>query len=399
MRVPYGFSVHGQEEIDAVVKVLQGNTAIGEHTKEFEKKISGLFSKKFGVMVNSGSSANLLAFELLNLPRGSEVITPILTFSTVLAPIIQKGLVPVFVDVDPSTYIINIKQVEKAISKKTKALMIPSLMGNIPQMKELAKLAKKHKLWFIEDSCDTIGAKYDGKATGTYSHISTTSFYGSHIINGAGGGGMVCVNDPKWHERLLVLRGWGRRSSLYGEKANSELLQNRFNKKLNGVVYDNKFTFSEIGYNFLPLEISAAFALEQFKKLPGFLAKRKDNFNELFQFFTENHSKYFILPEQTPKTETAWLAFPLIIKPNAPFDRIEITTFLEKHGVQTRPVFTGDITKQPGFTKIAKRLAVPTFPNTQLIMKNAFVIACHHGLNKAQINYLKEKFTEFLATK
>jgi CDP-6-deoxy-D-xylo-4-hexulose-3-dehydrase len=190
MRVPYAQSVHGQAEIDAVVTVLKGNTALGDKTKEFEKKVATLFGKKYGCMVNSGSSANLLAFELLDLPKGSEVITPLLTFSTVVAPIIQKGLVPVFIDVEPDTYLIDIEKIEKAISKKTKVLMIPSLLGNIPNLEKLQKIAKKHKLFLIEDSCDTLGGKFKNKPTGTYSDITTTSFYGSHIINGAGGGGV-----------------------------------------------------------------------------------------------------------------------------------------------------------------------------------------------------------------
>ncbi|TSC71439.1 MAG: Uncharacterized protein G01um101448_1178, partial [Parcubacteria group bacterium Gr01-1014_48] len=270
LHVPYAFSLHGEGEIQAVVNVLRKNTALGEHTKEFERKIAKIFAKKYGVMVNSGSSANLLAFELLNLPEGSEVITPILTFSTTIAPILQKGLVPVFVDIEKDTYLIDIKQVERAITKKTRVLMIPSLLGNIPNMKKLAQIAKKHKLWFIEDSCDTLGGSYEKRPTGAYSHISTTSFYGSHIINGAGGGGMICVNNPAWADRLVVLRGWGRQSSLFGEKEKSERFENRFKEKLSGIPYDNKFIFSEIGYNFLPLEISAAFALEQLKKLPQF---------------------------------------------------------------------------------------------------------------------------------
>lgn len=396
LRVPYGFSVHGQEEIDAVVEVLKGNTALGDKTTALEEKVAKMFGKQYGVMVNSGSSANLLAFELLNLPRGSEVITPILTFATVVAPIVQKGLVPVFVDVDPTTYIVNLDQVKKAITKKTKVLMIPSLMGNIPNMKALAEIAKKHKLFFIEDSCDTLGGKFEGKPTGIHSHITTTSFYGSHIINGAGGGGMIMVNDPKWAQKLTVMRGWGRQSSLYGEKGNSELLKNRFNVKIGGVPYDNKFIFSEIGYNFLPLEISSAFALAQFKRLSGFLKQREENFADLMKFMGEKQ-KYFMLPTQTPDTETAWLAFPVIIKPKSPFTRLEIITFLEENNIQTRPVFTGNILKQPAFKKIVNRKVSEAFPNTDLIMKNAFVLACHHGLKEEHIAYLKSKINEFLA--
>jgi CDP-6-deoxy-D-xylo-4-hexulose-3-dehydrase len=396
LRVPYGFSVHGQEEIDAVVEVLKGNTALGDKTIALEEKVAKMFGKKFGIMVNSGSSANLLAFEILDLPKGSEVITPILTFATVVSPIVQKGLVPVFVDVDPTTYVVNIEQVEKAITKKTKALMIPSLMGNIPNMKELSRIAKKHKLFFIEDSCDTLGGTFEGKPTGEFSDISVTSFYGSHIINGAGGGGMIMVNNEKWAQRLTVMRGWGRQSSLYGEKSKSELLENRFNFKLGGIPYDNKFIFSEIGYNFLPLEVSSAFALAQFKRLPAFLKQREENFSRLTQFIGEK-SKYFTLPTQTPNTTTAWLAFPIIIKPKAPFTRLEIITFLEDNNIQTRPVFTGNILKQPAFKKILNRKGVESFPNTETIMKHAFVLACHHGLKEDQITYLQKKIDEFLS--
>ena len=248
----------------------------------------------------------------------------------------------------------------------------------------------------MQACCDTIGATFKGNPTGKYSDISVTSFYGSHIINGAGGGGMIMVNDPKWAQRLTVLRGWGRQSSIYGEKGNSELLKNRFNFKLGGIPYDNKFIFSEIGYNFLPLEISAAFALAQFKRLPGFLKQREENFNSLMKFIGEK-DKYFILPTQTPDTQTAWLAFPIIIKPKSPFTRLDIVTFLEANNIQTRPVFTGNILKQPAFKKIENKKAVSIFPNTDLIMKNAFVLACHHGLNQEQITYLKNKINEFLS--
>ena len=394
IRVPYGLSVHGEEEIKAVVDVLRGNTALGPKTEEFEKKIAKLFGKKYGVMVNSGSSANLLALELLNLPAGSEVITPLLTFATTVAPIVQKGLVPGFIDVGPNNYLIDIDKVERAITGKTRALMIPSLLGNIPNMKQLREIADQHRLWFIEDSCDTLGGRYAGKSTGAYSHISTTSFYGSHIINGAGGGGMISVNDPKWREKLIVLRGWGRRSSLFGEKQKSEDLKNRFRGEIAGVPYDEKYTFSEIGYNFLPLELSAAFALVQLKKFPKFAEARRQNFARLLKFFGK-FKNLFILPKQTPQTQTTWLAFPLIIKPDAPFTRHAITTFLEKQNIQTRPIFTGNILQQPGFRNILHRLGQDEYPNTELIMRNGFVMGCHHGLVAEQLDYLENKVREF----
>jgi CDP-6-deoxy-D-xylo-4-hexulose-3-dehydrase len=274
--------------------------------------------------------------------------------------------------------------------------MIPSLMGNIPDMVRLQKIAKKHKLWFIEDSCDTLGAKFKGKPTGVYSHISTTSFYGSHIINGAGGGGMVMVNDKKWADRLVVLRGWGRQSSLFGEKQNSELIENRFRTKLHGIPYDNKFIFSEVGYNFLPLELSSAFALAQLNRFPHFAEKRSQNYKHLFDFF-QKFKNFFTLARQTDQSETVWLAFSLIIKPDAPFNRLEIVKFLEENNIQTRPIFTGNILKQPGFQNIKHKKFTREFPNTEYIMKNAFVVGSHHGLVQEQLDHLKVKFEEFLS--
>ena len=212
-RVPYGLAVHDEEEEKAVLEGIRNHETIkGVRVKEFEKKVASLFGKKFGVMVNSGSSANLLAFELLNLPKNSEVITPILTFATTLTPIIQKQLIPTFVDVELGTYLINVNNIEKLINKNTKALMIPSLLGNIPDLKQIRKLADEHNLIFIEDSCDTLGATFQNVPTGNFSDISTTSFYGSHIITAAGEGGMICLNNNEWEKRGRILSGWGRTS-------------------------------------------------------------------------------------------------------------------------------------------------------------------------------------------
>ncbi|MBF05478.1 NarL family transcriptional regulator [bacterium] len=396
MRVPYAQSSHDEEEIEAVVSVLKNNTALGPKTNEFERAIAEIFGKKYGIMVNSGSSANLLAFEIMNLQRGDEVITPLLTFGTVVAPIIQKGLVPVFVDVEQDTYIVNIDSVKAAITPKTRVLMIPSLLGNVPNLKALREIADEHNLWLVEDSCDTLGATYDGQPTGVYSDISTTSFYGSHIINGAGGGGMILVNDPTLAERLVILRGWGRKSSLYGETASSELLENRFTVELEGVPYDNKFVFSEIGYNFLPLEISSAFALVQLDRFPKFAEARKNNFARLQKFLTQ-YEDFFVLPRQTTNTKTNWLAFPVTIKDSAPFTRRDLATFLEEQDIQTRPIFTGNILKQPAFKEIDHRLAEAEYPNTEMIMRGGLVFGCHQGLTSEQLTFLETKIAEFIS--
>ena len=390
-RVPYGLAVHDDEEENAVLDVIKNRqTIMGKRVIEFEKKIASLFSKKFGVMVNSGSSANLLAFELLNLPQKSEIITPILTFATTIAPIIQKQLTPVFVDVEPETYLINVNDIEKMIGKNTKALMIPSLLGNIPDLKQIRKIADEHNLIFIEDSCDTLGSTFENNSTGNYSDISTTSFYGSHIITAAGEGGMICVNDTELDKRARILRGWGRTSAI----TESENIEERYQSSLDEIPYDSKFIFKEIGYNFLPTEISAAFGLAQLKKLQEFKKIRKKNFNKLMEFFSD--LDYFILPKQHKATETAWLAFPLTITDNAPFSRLEIIKHLESNQIQTRPIFTGNAIRQPAFKNILHKNLEMEFPHANNIMKNSFLVGCNQGLNPAHIEKMIETFKSFL---
>lgn len=394
LRILYAQAVYDDAEINRVLAVLKEHrTGIGKETDEFEKKVAKAFGKKYGIMVNSGSSANLIAFELLDFPVGSEIITPLLTFSTTVAPIVQKGLVPVFVDVEEGKYVIDPDKIEKLITKKTKAIMLPILIGNVPDLKRISKIAKKHDLVIIEDSCDTFAASYDGKPTGSYTDITTTSFYGSHVITAAAGGGMIMVNDEKLRDRAKVLRGWGRRSSLFGE---SEKIKDRFSRKIGNIAYDAKFIFDESGYNFLPLEISAAFGNEQVKKFAGFKKIRVNNFKILHNFF-EQYEKFFILPVEDKLTSTAWLAFPLVIRKDAPFSRMDIVEFLEQNNIQTRPVLTGNILKHPGFSKITRKLDPSGYQVTDEVMERGFVVGCHQGLKEEHINKIKEVFVEFLS--
>lgn len=393
LRVSYAQAVHDKSEEKKVLKVLQEHrTIIGRETGEFEKRIARLYGKRYGIMVNSGSSANLIAFEILNLPPGSEVITPLLTFSTTVAPLVQKKLVPVFADVEEGKYTINVDQVEKLITKNTKALMIPLLLGNVPDLIILKNLARKHKLWLIEDSCDTLAARFDGKPTGIYSDISTTSFYGSHIITAGGGGGMIMVNDKKWNDRARMLRGWGRSSSLFSE---SESIEKRFKAKLGNIQYDAKFIFDEIGYNFLPLEMGSAFGNAQLDKLSKFKKTRAKNFKELFKFFS-NYEDFFILPVQDKRVDTQWLAFPLTIRKNVSFTRLELVTYLEKNNIQTRPIFTGNILMQPGFRNIVHKSNGTIYEITNDIMKRGLLIGCHQGLEHKHIDWMKVVLKNFL---
>ena len=391
LRVPYGLAVHDHEEENAVLEVIKNHkTIMGKKVKKFENEIAVLFGKQFGTMVNSGSSANLLTFEVLDIPENAEIITPILTFATTLSPIIKKGLTPVFVDVEPETYIVNIDQVEQSITSKTKALMIPSLLGNVPDLKRLRKIADDNNLIFVEDSADTLGATFDGIPTGKFSDISTTSFYGSHIITAAGEGGMICCNNKKWDEKFKILRGWGRTSAIN----ESEKLEDRFNVKLYDVPYDSKFIFEEIGYNFLPTEISATFGLVQLQKLKKFTEIRKRNFEKLYSFFST--TKFFKLPRKLPQVETSWLAFPLTINSDAPFTRLELVKHLELNGIQTRPIFTGNVLRQPGFKKIDLKKSPDEFHVANNIMKNSFLIGCNHGLNDDHIKKIEHAFSSFL---
>ncbi len=392
LRVPYAWAVYGQEEENAVLNVLRShNTGAGSNVKEFENKVSNLFGKKYGVMVNSGSSANLLACECLKLAEKSEVITPVLTFSTTVAPLVQKGLKPVFIDVEEGTYLVNELQLEQSITSKTRALMIPSLIGNIPNMERIHQIANENSLYFVEDSCDTIGAKFNGKPTGSYSDISTTSFYGSHIITAAAHGGMLCVNKEEWALRAKVLSGWGRSSAIN----ETESVSKRFNSNVDGIPYDAKFVFLEVGYNLLPSEICAAFGVEQLKRLDSFHRIRRNNFKILFDFFSK-YDEFFILPKQSAKAETSWLAFPLTIKEGTRFTRKQLTEYLEDNNIQTRPVFTGNILRQPGFKNIDHGQFTKEFPVANNIMKNAFLIGCHQGLEEKHLSKIKTVFSAFL---
>ena len=391
LRVPYGMAVHDTEEENAVLEIIKNKkTIMGDKVKQFEKEVSTLFGKELGIMVNSGSSANLLAFEVLDIPENSEIITPILTFATTLSPIIKKGLTPVFVDVEPETYIVNIDQIEESITSKTKALMIPSLLGNVPDMKRLRKITDDNNLIFIEDSADTLGATFDNVPTGKFSDVSTTSFYGSHIITAAGEGGMICCNDKKMDEKCRILRGWGRSSAIN----ESEKIEDRFSIELDSIPYDSKFIFAEMGYNFLPTEISATFGLVQLKKLNKFAQIRQKNFEILNSFFM--NEKFFKLPKQLPQVKTSWLAFPLTINSDAPFSRIEIVKYLESHGIQTRPVFTGNVLRQPAFKEISYKNMGGEFDVANNIMKNSFLIGCNHGLNDEHLEKIKVTFKLFL---
>ena len=387
MKIYYGKAVYGKEEIKASLNVLKQKSLSlidGISVKKLENKIAKTFGKKYGLMVNSGSSANLLAFASLKLKKGSEVITPTLTFSTTVAPIYQLGLIPHFIDVDKNNFVANIDQIKKAINKNTKAIIIPNLLGNVPDWKKIYKISKKYNLKIIEDSADTIGYKLYQSNFGKFSDITTNSMYASHIITGAGFGGMVCFNEKKYYDRAKLLRGWGRSSAIFNE---SEGIEKRFSTKVDGIPYDGKYIFEDLGYNFLPSEISAAFALEQLKKLPNNIKIRIKHFERLKNFFIK-YPNLFHIPEQLKGLKTPWLAYPIIIKDELKINRQKLQIFLEKKGIQTRTIFTGNILRQPIMKKKIFKKVKNAEINSNYIMKNGILIGCHHGLKESDINYM-----------
>ena len=389
-KIYYAEASYSQDEINAIIKVLEDERHTlmsGKKVIELEKKVSSIFNKDYGVMVNSGSSANLLAIKSLKLKEGSKIITPSLTFSTTISPIVEAKLIPLFIDVEKETLQVNTEIFKDIDLDNVTGIFVPNLIGNIANWEDIYTFAKENNLVVIEDSADTIGYTY--KTTlNNWSDISTTSFYASHVITGAGFGGMVTYNNISQYEYALSLRGWGRRSSLYGE---TEDYERRFNSKINQINYDDKFIFDDLAYNFLPSEISAAFALVQLEKLDKNIQKRSGNYFYLKNILSD--SENFHVPTSYSNVETGWLAFPFILKNKLASKRKEMQMILEKSGIQTRTIFTGNIMKQPVAKKF-KWESFGTFNVSNEVMKSGILIGCHNSLSKDDLEYMGQKLLE-----
>lgn len=395
LRVLYAEATYDDREIEAVVQTLRQRRhqlMNGPAVVELEARVAKLFGKKYGVMTNSGSSALTLALAALELPSGSEVITPACTFATTVAPIVQQNLVPAFVDVVIDSFQIDPDGIEELITPRTKAMMVPNLIGNLPDWPRLRAIADAHQLHVIEDSADTIGSLIDGAPTGALSDASTTSFYASHVITCCGFGGMACFSRPDLARRAQLLRGWGRRSALTGE---TERVEDRFFDSVDGIDYDAKFIFDGVGYNFLPSEIGAAFGLEQLKKLESYIAARGHNFARLRTFF-EAYEEWLVLPRQMANVRTAWLALPLIVRDSAPFSRRDLQMHFESAGVQTRPIFSGNILRHHGFSKIPSRVSERGYANADQVMRGGILLGCHQGMTEPDTNYICEVFQQLV---
>ena len=395
-KISYGKNVYDNKEISAVLRTLRKSTQMGKQVNSFENKISKLSSKKYGLMVNSGSSALILALKVMNFKNGSEVITPCLNFGTAVSSIMLSNLVPILVDCKIDTLQIDEDSIEKKITKKTKAILAPNLIGNIPDWRKIRKIANKYNLKVIEDSADTLGAKINNKSTGIYSDISITSFYGSHVISCAGNGGIFLTNDKNFFTRAKVLRSWGRMSTLIKD---SENINKRLGIKLKGFDYDRKFVFSEAGYNFEPSEIGASFGLEQLKKFNFFTKIRNTNFKMHYDFFNKL-TKFFITPNVKRNVKTNFLAYPIILKEKNRFSRKELQIYLERNNIQTRPIFSGNILRHPAFSSlISKKNKLNEFKGADYIMRNGILIGCHQGLSKKDIFYIQSVILNFINLK
>ena len=367
---------------------------MGKYSREFESKIAKLFDKKKCLYVNSGSSALYIGIESFNFPKGSEVITPALTFGTTVGCLIKNNLIPSFVDVEPLTYCIDPDKIEEMITDKTVAILAPNLMGNICDWKKIREIADKYDLVVIEDSADTLGGKLNDKSSGSYSDMSITSFYGSHIINCAGNGGALMLNDKTIIEKAKLLRSWGRSSSLFDER--SEEIENRFNINLEGIEYDAKFVFEVAGYNLEGNEIGAAFGLVQLDSLNKNIEIREKNFYKQNKFFSK-YSKIFSIPEQTKNTKTGWLAYPILINKEANFKRKDFQIYLEKRDIQTRVVFTGNIIRQPMMKSVNYKVTKNGYPNADSVMERGVLLPLHHGMTDEMFERLHNEIDNFIS--
>lgn len=399
-RIEYAGSVHGEREIDAVVAVLRGGPTalrIGRNVRAMEERVAALFAKRRGVMCNSGSSALYLAVEVLDLEPGDEVITSPVTFSTDLAPMIRNRLVPAFVDVTPDTFQIDVDGIEAMIGPRTRAILAPNLIGNAPDWDRIRAIADEHDLRVVEDSCDALGLTLRGTPTGARADISLTSFALSHIITAAGTGGMVCFDDDELADRALLLRRWGRRSEvqLFGS---AKGVDRRFFSTIDGdIEYDNLFIFDEVGWNFEPSELSAAFGLVQLDKLGDNLARRQRVF-ERTRTQVARWPEHFVLPRLTEGVETGWHMFPMLLAPGSPIRRAELQQWMERHGVDTRMVWTGNAVRQPAFRDRPHRVPTGGLPNADAVMERGLVLPNNHAMSDDDSDHIGACLEAFLAT-
>lgn len=393
--IRYGGAMLDQKEIDAVVDVMRTSMVVGEKVAEFERRCAELLGFRYGVMVNSGSSALMVAMRMLNLPKGSEVITPVLTFGTDIASIVHAGYVPAFVDVEADTYQIDLDKVERMITPKTRAMLVPNLVGGMPDWDRLRALADKHNLLLVEDSCDTLGGTLRGRPPGSRADISVTSFSIFHIITCLGNGGLIAVNDEKLWDFGLTLRAWGRSSEKFLHGTRQKDSDGRFLEDVDGIEYDGMFIFEDVAYGFIPNEAGAAFGIEQLNKLPMFTQLRQERF-EWHNAFMDKHPDVFIKPRLLDNVDTTWICYPVQLRPELGWSRRELQVHLEEAGIFTRVIFSGNATRQPMMRGVEYRADSEGYPAADQVMEHGLMLPCHPTMTEEDCQYLYQVLEEFI---
>lgn len=400
-RVNYAGRVFDQSElINAVEASLDFWLTEGRFSELFAEKIAEFLGIEHVLLTNSGSSANLLALSALTSEKlgerrlfpGTEVISVAAGFPATISPIIQIGCIPVFVDVKMPTYNIDIEMLRRAITSKTRCIFIAHTLGNPFDISAVMQIADEHHLWIIEDNCDAFGSEYKRKKTGSFGHLSTISFYPAHHIT-TGEGGAICTNDMQLAGIVRSFRDWGRDCYCAGGENNT--CGKRFTQQFGNLPlgFDHKYVYSEIGYNLKMTDIQAAIGSAQIDKLPQFCKKRKENFGEWKRIFSK-YSEYFILPEPTEDSDPAWFAFIVSLKNDMPFTRDEITSYFNNNLIETRNLFAGNITKQPGYINCKWKIA-ENLSNTDYIMNNTFFLGTYPGLTKEMFDYTEKVLAIF----
>jgi CDP-6-deoxy-D-xylo-4-hexulose-3-dehydrase len=374
----------------------------GRFAAQFEKEFASLIGLRYAILVNSGSSANLLALSALTSPQlgqkalkpGNEIITVAAGFPTTVNPIIQNNLVPVFVDIQIPTYNVEISQLELALSPKTRAIMLAHTLGNPFDLDRVTEFARQHNLWLIEDCCDAVGATYQGKHVGTFGDLATVSFYPAHHLT-MGEGGAVLTNQPKLKTLVESFRDWGR--DCWCEPGDDNTCGKRFDWQLGELPYgyDHKYTYSHIGYNLKVTDMQAAVGVAQLQKLPAFIEARRHNFAKLHAGL-QDLQEYFILPEATPDSEPSWFGFPIAVRSDAPFFRNEIVHFLESRKIATRLLFGGNLVRQPAYRNVPHRV-IGALENADFVMNQVFWIGVYPGLTDTMINFVLSSFHDFMS--
>jgi CDP-6-deoxy-D-xylo-4-hexulose-3-dehydrase len=400
--IPVSGKVFDGEELSNLIDAsLDFVLTTHRYALTFEKEFAAFMNHRYAMLTNSGSSANLLAFSTLTSPRlgdrriepGSEVISVAAGFPTTINPILQNGAVPVFLDVDIPTYNIDTTLLEDAISPRTKAIFIAHTLGNPFNLDEVKRVADKYNLWLIEDTCDAVGSTYNGQHVGSFGDMATVSFYPAHHIT-MGEGGAVLASSPRLKKIVESFRDWGR--DCWCNAGVDNTCGRRFDWQLGDLPagYDHKYTYSHIGYNLKVTDMQAAIGVAQLKKLPEFIAKRKENFAFLTQAL-KPLEEFLILPKATPNSDPSWFGFPITLRSGAPVVRNELVQKLEEHRVGTRLLFAGNILRQPAYKDIPHRV-VGDLTNTDIIMNNTFWVGVYPGLTEEKLQYVADTIGRIL---